>query len=219
MRVKLIVFFIVCVALSGCSRESSPAPANSETVASQSATSAASPAVQPAAPAASSVLTAAKPKVDACALLTSDEIKAVQGEAVSEMKLTGQDSGGFNLSQCFYSLPTFTNSISLMVAHRGDGTDARDPKEFWRSTFHEDERDGNESRREKEKEEEGEVEGAPPERVAGLGNEAYWTGNQVSGALYILKGNSYVRISIGGPPNAASRKRSRALAQKVLARL
>jgi hypothetical protein len=45
-------------------------------------------------------------------------------------------------------------------------------------------------------------------------------GSRVGGALYVLKGNAYVRVSVGGPADQANKiKRSKALAQKVLARL
>jgi hypothetical protein len=169
-----------------------------------------------------------KPALDACALLTSKEIESVQGEATKETKLTGQSTGGFSISQCFFTLPTFTNSVSLLVAQRGDGAGAHDPKEFWRDTFHEDkekEREKEKDRdrkgdRDKKRAEEEEEEGAPPEKIAGIGDEAYWTGSRVGGALYVLKGNAYVRISIGGPADQATKiKKSKALAQKALARL
>jgi hypothetical protein len=171
----------------------------------------------------------AKAKVDACALLTSQEIQSIQGEPVKETKLSGQLSGGLNVSQCFFTLPTFTNSVSLLVAQRGDGAGAQDPREFWHSTF----REGESAEREKEKEHEGdrdrdkkkrgeeeEEESAPPEKIAGIGDEAYWMGSRVGGALYVLKGNSYVRISIGGAAAHTDKiKKSKALAEKALARL
>jgi hypothetical protein len=57
-------------------------------------------------------------------------------------------------------------------------------------------------------------------RSLGVGDDAYLTSSRVGGALYALKGNAYVRISIGGPSNQATKmNRSKALAQKALARL
>ncbi len=216
MSSKLLITFLLCFVVIACSsRDSTESQSNPPASQNEVVAPSASPAQSTAAVAASPVVAAAQPKVDACALLTSADIKAVQGEAVTETKLSGQTSGGFNLSQCFFSLPTFTNSISLLVAHRGDGADARDPKDFWRGTFY----GPREREEEKDEKEEEEREGSPPEKVAGLGDEAFWIGNKVGGALYVLRGNSYVRISIGGPADAASRKRSRALAQKVISRL
>lgn len=164
-----------------------------------------------------------KAKTDACALLTSEEIKAVQGEPTKETKLTARSDGGFSISQCFFTLPTFTNSISLAITQQADGQGARDPKEFWKETFH---RDAVEVKRERERErerEKGEDEvekETEPEKVSGVGDEAFWMGSRVGGALYVLKGNSYVRISIGGAADQESKiKRSKALAQKIVSRL
>ena len=73
--------------------------------------------------------------------------------------------------------------------------------------------------RDKKKGEE-EEESAPPQKVVGIGDEAYWIGNRVGGAFYVLKGNAYVRISVGGPADQANKiKKSKVLAQKALARL
>ena len=108
-----------------------------------------------------------------------------------------------------------------MVAHRGEGSGARDPKDFWRETFDEREFEGKGKRRERKKaEREEEEEGAPPEKVRGVGDEAYWTGSRIGGALYVLKGNSYLRISIGGPADQSTKmNKSKALAQKIVARM
>jgi hypothetical protein len=169
-----------------------------------------------------------KPKLDACALLTTKEIESVQGESVRETKLTGRSAGGFSMSQCFFTLPTFTNSVSLMVVQKGEGTDSREPREFWRDTFHEAsrekgrEKDNDRDRKHERDEQRGEddEEGAPPQRVRGVGDEAYWTGSRMGGALYVLKGDSYLRVSIGSPADQATIiKRSKALAQKAIARL
>ncbi len=223
-RLTLVVLFLLLTTL-GCSRNSPPANDSSSVVQSSSpAVAIASHAISapPGAALAPADASTAKPNVDACALLTTAEIQAVQGEAIKETKLSGQATGGFNMSQCFFTLPTFTNSISLLVAQRGEGSGAHDPKDFWRETFNESEHEGKGKRRErkKEKREEEEEEGAPPEKVTGVGDEAYWTGSRIGGALYVLKGNSYLRISIGGPADQATKmKKSKALAQKVVARL
>jgi hypothetical protein len=226
MRLTLIiVLFASLVVIAGCG-QSTPPPANG----SQSVSETASPSSASASPAGTTSpaeAPATKPNLDACALLTSKEVELVQGEAIKETKLTGQSTGGFSISQCFFTLPTFTNSVSLMVAQKGEGAGAHDPKEFWRDTFpgdkgKEKEKDKDHDReadRDKKRGEE-EEEGAPPQKVAGVGDDAYWTGSRVGGALYVLKGNNYVRISIGGPADQAAKiKKSKALAQKALARL
>jgi hypothetical protein len=220
MRFELVIVLLSStLAIVSCSKTTTPPSANaSQAGVETSSTTSASPASQPVTEKAPTV----KPKVDACALLTSNEIEPVQGEAVKETKLSGQSSGGFNMSQCFFTLPTFNNSISLLVAQKGEGAGAKDPRDFWRDTFHENkpgdkdkDRDRNKKRGEDEEEEH-----TPPQKITGIGDEAYWTGSRVGGALYVLKGNSYIRISIGGPADQATKiKKSKALAAKAIARL
>jgi hypothetical protein len=167
-------------------------------------------------------------------MLDSKEIQTVQGESVKETKLSGQAGGGLLVSQCFFTLPTFSNSISLLVAQKGDGPDAKDPKEFWRETFQqggaeekerERERDREKKDRDKDKKsggrrEEEEEEITPPQKVTGVGDDAFWIGSRVGGALYVLKGSAYVRISIGGSGDQTNRiAKSKTLAQKVISRL
>ena len=151
-------------------------------------------------------------KLDACTLLTSKDVESVQGEPLKETKGSGQSANGFAVSQCYFALPTYSNSISLSVTQKSDGPDGRDPKEFWTATFH----------REKEQEKRGEEEerGAPPRKIDGVGDEAFWTGNRVGGTLYILKGNSFIRISVGGAGDEATKiDKSKKVAQMVLKRL
>jgi hypothetical protein len=217
MRFDLLTLLLSStLAIAGCSK-TAPQPSASGPQAAVETASSPTTLVTPAA------ATVAKPKVDACALLTSKEVESVQGEAIKETKLSGQSAGGYSMSQCFFTLPTFTNSISLLVAQKGEGAGAKDPKEFWRDTFHENKAGEREKEREREQDKkkgEEEEEGAPPQKVTGVGDEAYWTGSRVGGALYVLKGNSYIRISIGGSANQAARiKKSKALAEKAIARL
>ncbi|HEY2973032.1 MAG TPA: hypothetical protein VGJ48_11010 [Pyrinomonadaceae bacterium] len=224
MNLKLtIVLFTSLLVIASCSTSTTQTPDNgSQTAVGTSAplSTATTPVAQQSVPPAIADAPVVKLRVDACALLTSKEIESVQGEAIRETKLTGQSTGGFSVSQCFFTLPTFTNSVSLLVAQKGEGAPARDPKEFWRDAFHEKkarERDEDPNQKRSEGEEERET---PPQMVPGIGDEAYWTGSRVGGALYVLKGSSYVQISIGGPSDQATKiKRSKALAEKAIARL
>ena len=172
---------------------------------------------------AANVAAQSKPKIDACALLTSSDIESVQREAIKETKLSGSSEGGFSVSQCFYTLPTSTNSISLQVTQRGQGSAARDPREFWTETFHRDRHSEKERERDREKSskrEEDEEESTPPLKVSGVGDEAFWMGSRVGGALYVLKENNYVRISVGGSGSQTDKiQKSKALAQKIVSRL
>ncbi|HJP93290.1 MAG TPA: DUF3558 family protein [Pyrinomonadaceae bacterium] len=195
-----IVLLLSLLVLAGCGRSetSQKAPAASLATASpqQSTTAATSPQV--------------KPKLDACAMLTSQDIESVQGETLKETKLSEKSADGLNVSQCFFTLPTFTNSISLSVTQKADGPGARDPRQFWRETFH----------REKDRGEEEEAESRPPQKISGIGDEAFWMTSPAAGILYVLKGSSYVRISIGGRGDQQTKlSKSKALARKVIDRL
>jgi hypothetical protein len=159
---------------------------------------------------------------DACALLTSDDIKEVQGEEVKETKLSQRTDSSFDIAQCFYTTPTFTKSVSLEVTQAAPSS-MTSPRQFWQENFAR----AAERSREKEKDKaragrgaEEEEEGAPPQRVAGLGDDAYWVNSRVSGALYVLKGDRFIRLSLGGTDaDAVRQKKIKTLAQKALSRL
>jgi hypothetical protein len=176
----------------------------------------------------------ARAKVDACTLLTSAEIAAVQGEPVKETKASNRVTGDFIVTQCYYELPTLSNSISLTLTEsNSDKKGADSVKEYWERTFGRDEKKS-ESERKRERDEEKkkeakpesrregeeEEESAPMEPVKGVGDEAFWSASRVGGALYALKQDQYIRISVGGKGDAnAKLKKSKTLALKALRRL
>ncbi len=226
MRSVQLVALFALLMVAGCSSNQQPGAVSTASPAAASPTTSAS---QPT-PGEVVGAVAVKPRIDACALLTSAEIKAVQGEELKETKLAGQTTSGFAISQCFFTLPTFSNSISLMVTEMAEGPDAKDPEEYWRERFRvekdkdrEDkdrERAGGGDKKKAERREEEEEEEAPPQKISGVGKEAYWVGNRIGGALYVLKRNAYLRISVGGPAEQSSKiRKSKTLAQKALARL
>jgi hypothetical protein len=145
---------------------------------------------------------------DACTLLTTEEIQAVQGEAFKNTKPTEKTSAGLSVAQCYFELPTASNSVVLTVTRPAPG--GRSPAENWKEIFH----------REKASEKKEEGEEKEPLKVEGIGDEAFWTGNRVGGALYVLKGNSYIRISVGGAGDQTQKvAKSKTLAESVLKRL
>lgn len=149
--------------------------------------------------------------MDACSLLTSDEIKAIQGEAVESTKATPVPEGEVASSQCFFQLPTFVNSISLQVTQQASKPGAPDVKQAWTKMFP------------PEKLEERETAGGqkkiPARKIPDLGEQALWTGGP-AGGLYVLQGSYYIRISVGGADDEETKiKKSTALAQLILKRL
>ena len=221
----VVLGFAVLIMLSSCQRGSSNPPNAGSSNAAQPLTPPPNATVNVAAERTNALN---RPRIDACELLTTSEIAAIQNESVLATKLSGAPDKGFDVSQCFFTLETFANSISLRVTQKRDGNGARDPREFWRLTF--DENDGSqEDDRERERarkearekfDREEEEESAPPMRVAGIGDDAYLMGDQVGGALYVLKGHNYVRISVGGAGDRNTKiRKSTRLAQKVIDRL
>ncbi len=168
-------------------------------------------------------------KAAACALLTSAEIDAVQGEVAADIKGNDRENGGLTVSQCFYTLPTFSKSISLQLTRNASGKGNSDAvREFWNQSFHrgrdkdnvkDKDRDKDKNRgQDREEEEENKV---PPQRVQGLGREAFWVRGGVAAALYVLKNdNAYFRLSLGGADaDPIKLDKAKKLAQKALKRL
>jgi hypothetical protein len=228
---------------AGCAKSTSEANANNANAASATSTAgatqnAASATVQPGQAAAPGVAgqiaspasnAAGAQKLDACALLTSDEIKAVQGEAVMDTKASGRDDAPLSVSQCFFTTATFNKSVSLEVTRGVSG--GRGAREFWDRQFARarEEAEGAGKKREREREKkkkteargvEEEEEGSLPVPVKGVGDEAFWAASNVNGTLYARKGDAFVRVSIGGTDKEDARLRKvKTLAQKALARL
>ena len=149
---------------------------------------------------------------DACALLSPDAIRQATGEPLVSTKPTAQVARGVRQSQCFYTLPTFTNSISVtLVGPAGSPRDAA--RELWESWFH---RDRDRDAKPGSEEEEAAAKAVP---VPGLGDEAYWVQSFV-GNLYVRKGGQFLRISLGGKAADADRRTTAAaLATQALRRL
>jgi hypothetical protein len=170
-----------------------------------------------------SVPASADGKVNPCALLTSEEIEAVQGEPVKEVKRGSRPTGGMIISQCVFQTLTAAKSVSLEVATvNHPNSSAATPRKFWRNQFH--------SLDLKEKELPAdanpakglaaEKEANKPRRIAGVGEEAYWVGNPVTGILYVLEGDVFLRISVGGIREESARvEKSKALARAAVHRL
>jgi hypothetical protein len=175
-------------------------------------------------------------KIDACSLLSSDDLKAVQGEAFKDAQRSDRLDGDFIVAQCYYAMPTLANSIVLNVTTAREEPGAPQPKAFWEKTFGGDEEKEREGERDRERDrnkpttqsaprreegEEGEAkEAAPPERVKGLGDEAFWVASPVGGAIYVLKKDIFFRISVGGAGDQRAKlSKSKSLALKIVTKL
>ena len=156
-------------------------------------------------------------RIDPCSLLTSAEVAAVQGEPVQQTKLSDQPGTGLLMLQCLFRTTTPTKSVSLAVATPS----AMSPRAFWRKQFHpgqdaakEKKSAGTEKKSVVERKEQQEEESTRPRAIAGLGEDAYWVGGPIAGALYVLKGNTFLRLSVGGIREESVRiEKSKALAR------
>jgi hypothetical protein len=158
---------------------------------------------------------------DPCKLLTRGDIQAVQGDAVQETKPGTQPSNGLIMSQCLFRTTNPSKSVSVAIASAGSTS----PRAFWQKQF----RSGHPESGEKEKEnasaghknaKEEEDEGTRPRTIQGVGEQAYWIGSPMVGALYVLKGEIFLRISVGGVREEPARiQKSVALAHLALKRL
>jgi hypothetical protein len=166
-------------------------------------------------------------KLDACSLLTKEEIQAVQDSAITETKTSDMSNADFRISQCYFSAQQTSKSVSLMLTQSNPEHSNLTPKDYWQKTFaravnqpeeREREREGEgEAREQKDKEHEEE---AKPIKVDGVGDDAYWSADRMGGALYVLKNNSFIRISLGGPDDKnAKLEKSKTLAKKALQRM
>ncbi|HYR21563.1 MAG TPA: hypothetical protein VEP30_01385 [Chthoniobacterales bacterium] len=170
-----------------------------------------------------------RPKIDACSLITKEEAQSLQGSPIKDLKGSENADGAFRVAQCFYTAETFNKSVSLAVTQTNPASpQARNVRDFWKEAFsrYEGEAKKEEGDEEKKKslrergEEEERERGLPPKKVDGIGDSAYWTANRVGGALYVLKNDVFIRISVGGPDaEEAMINRCKALAEKALSRL
>ena len=142
-----------------------------------------------------------KSKIDPCTLLTSRDIQAVQGEAVQETKPSAQQGGGLMMSQCVFRTATPSKSVSVALALAASTS----PRAFWKNQFHSsktevdaEEHSGQATTKTASGSKEEEEEGTRPRAIPKVGEEAYWVGGPLVGALYVLKGDTFIRVSVGG---------------------
>ena len=148
---------------------------------------------------------------DPCRLLTDAEVRAVQGHAPTQKIQSEQPAGSFRFTQCFYRTPELSSSVSVALGLPLTDSKRSGPRDYWQAQFKREEREDREESDEKKQ---------APRRLAGLGDEAFWVGDPVTGALYVLRGEVFLRVSVGGPADQSEKiKRARTLAIYALKRL
>ena len=153
--------------------------------------------------------------LDACSLISKDDVASVQKTAVKEAKNTDRLDGTLRISQCLYTAAEYSRSVNLALVQTDPNQPGkRGPKDFWKEKFdpYENEAPGA-NRDEKEQ-------GPAPKRINGLGDEAFWVTNRFGGMLYVLKGDVFLSIGIGGTDDEETKLvKSKVLAQKALQKL
>lgn len=153
---------------------------------------------------------AAKSKSDTCSLIERSEIEAVQHAKVQGVAPSERTGDGLAISQCFYTVTSDDGSKNLSVhleVMRNDAAHAGGDAlgGLWRERFR--------AAKDKRKT-------FKPRAVEGVGDEAYWVGNNRVGTLYALKKDKLVRVSVGGPEGEDLKiEKSKTLARSALQRL
>jgi hypothetical protein len=159
-------------------------------------------------------------KRDACSLISKEEVESVQATPVNDTKSSEHSDDLFRVAQCFYATAESNKSVSLALVQRNpDQRSNRSPKDFWKEKFggYASGREADEKAETKSVEKE---EGPAPKKIGGLGDDAYWVSNRFGGVLYVLKGDAFISVGLGGTDDSETRlKKSKALAQKALQRL
>jgi hypothetical protein len=163
-------------------------------------------------------------KIEACGLITKEEVGALQGTTISDTKSSETSDGTHLITQCYYAATGPNLSVSVAVTQIDPKSpNAPNPRAYWERTFgqydnaKEPEAKKDEARGGGREEEE---KSQPPKKVDGLGEDAFWVGDRFGGALYVLKGDAFIRISVGGPDNEQTKlEKSKTFAQKALSRL
>jgi hypothetical protein len=165
------------------------------------------------------------PASDACSLIDSSEIAAVQGAPVQLTQPTGYDYGNLKISQCYYTAISGDGknlSVHLQVIQPSSDNAKRDAvSEFWKARFNRGEKK-NESKEKRAGASEEEEEDAPgiPIRISGIGDEAVWLASTRGGALFVRSKDKLVRVTLGGSADPKTQiEKSRTLAKRALARL
>jgi hypothetical protein len=174
------------------------------------------------------------PKINACSLTTKEEVAAIQSAPITAAHSNEVPSGEFVLSQCYYPSSAPNMSVTVGVIQMDPQRPSRTAvSAYWHQVFErftgnkatakeeeEEKPQKGEKKRNVSREGEEKERSVHPDKINGIGDEAYWAGTRFGGTLYVLKGEKMLRISVGGPGDQNSKLvKSKALAEKALGRL
>jgi hypothetical protein len=157
---------------------------------------------------------------DACSLVSKEEVESVQASPVNETKSSERSDDVFRVTQCFFTTAEFSKSVNLALVQKNPAQqNERSPKDFWKDKFGS--YGGDRARDEKAGTKSVEREQTTaPKKITGLGDDAYWVSNRFGGVLYVLKGDAFISVGLGGTDDEETKlAKSKVLAQKALQRL
>ena len=152
----------------------------------------------------------------ACTLVSKEEVESVQQTPVNDAKSSERSDGTFRISQCVYTAAASSISVNLALIQADPNEPGkRSPKDFWKEKFDPYEDEEPKTNRGDKKEQ-----SATPKTITNLGDQAFWMSNRFGGTLYVLKGDAFISVEVGGTDDEATKlTKSKALAQKALQRL
>jgi hypothetical protein len=152
-----------------------------------------------------------RPLPDPCSLLDASDVQLAQGDVLVDAQKSVKTSGDVSVAQCYFRVPEESRSVTLEITRASSPAATR---ALWKKQFEPKER---EEREQGAQERAGEVHGV---EVPGLGEDAMWTGNRVSGALYVRTPDTILRISLGGiGAPEVKLERAKLLARRAIQRL
>ena len=138
----------------------------------------------------------------ACSLLTATEVASVQGEQPTKVQ---QKKPLSDTSQCLFSMPTVAKFVLIEVTRGSRVAQLAERMRLAAAV---------------EGEESGEFEAPAVEPVEGLGDEAFWAEGAHQGALYVRRGQTLLRVAVGGDEGKEAKMiKLRVLVSKALGRL
>jgi hypothetical protein len=138
-------------------------------------------------------------KLDACSLLTKEDVESFLSEPVGAPATTHTEAMGNTVTQCRYSASSGNKRVGLLLRQASTADEAA--KIFKQA------RDASK-----------ELSGAEPQVIDGLGESAYWTGGNLK-QLNVLKGAAWLIITANSGSGTDPLEASKNVSRKILARM
>ena len=138
-------------------------------------------------------------KLDACSLLTKDDVDSFLGETVGAPATTHTEAMGNTVTQCRYSSSSGRERVGLLLRQAATADEAAKIFRQARDTSKE-------------------LSGADPQVIDGLGESAYWTGGNLK-QLNVLKGDAWLIITARPGNGADPLEASKTVSRKILAHM